>query len=54
MVGTAHLVEQYLTLEHFAPGRVVAALGTGDKLSAAENEAYGLRAFDASERARCS
>ena len=50
MVSTAHLVEQYLTLEHFAPGRVVAALGTGDKLSAAENEAYGLRAFDASER----
>jgi alkanesulfonate monooxygenase SsuD/methylene tetrahydromethanopterin reductase-like flavin-dependent oxidoreductase (luciferase family) len=50
LVSTAHLVEQYLTLEHFAPGRVVAALGTGDKLSAKENEAYGLRHHDADER----
>jgi alkanesulfonate monooxygenase SsuD/methylene tetrahydromethanopterin reductase-like flavin-dependent oxidoreductase (luciferase family) len=50
LVDTAHLVAQYLTLEHFAPGRVIAALGTGDKLSAAENEAYGLRACDANER----
>jgi len=50
LVSTEHLVEQYRTLEHFAPGRVIAALGTGDKLSAAENEAYGLAPLDASER----
>jgi len=50
LVSTEHLVEQYRTLEHFAPGRVVAALGTGDALSAAENGAYGLALYDASER----
>ena len=50
LVSTDHLVEQYRTLEHFAPGRVVAALGTGDKLSAAENGAYGLALYDPSER----
>lgn len=50
LVGTAHLVEQYRTLAHFAPGRVIAALGTGDKLSVAENEAYGLTLYDPSER----
>jgi alkanesulfonate monooxygenase SsuD/methylene tetrahydromethanopterin reductase-like flavin-dependent oxidoreductase (luciferase family) len=50
LVSTPHLVEQYLTLEHFAPGRVIAALGTGDKLSAAENEAYGLRLYEPGER----
>ncbi|HEY5104725.1 MAG TPA: LLM class flavin-dependent oxidoreductase, partial [Acidimicrobiales bacterium] len=42
LFSTATLVEQYLTLEALAPRRVIAALGTGDKLSAAENTAYGL------------
>ncbi|MFZ1062375.1 MAG: LLM class flavin-dependent oxidoreductase [Acidimicrobiales bacterium] len=50
LVSTEHLVEQFRTLEHFAPGRVIAALGTGDKLSAPENEAYGLPALDPSTR----
>jgi alkanesulfonate monooxygenase SsuD/methylene tetrahydromethanopterin reductase-like flavin-dependent oxidoreductase (luciferase family) len=42
LVGTNHLVEQFATLNMLAPGRVIAAMGTGDKLSAPENEAYGL------------
>lgn len=42
LVGTEHLVGQFTTLEHLAPGRVIAALGTGDRLSSAENEAYGI------------
>jgi hypothetical protein len=33
-----------------APGRVIGALGTGDKLSAPENEAYGLPALSGDER----
>jgi alkanesulfonate monooxygenase SsuD/methylene tetrahydromethanopterin reductase-like flavin-dependent oxidoreductase (luciferase family) len=36
------LFEQFIALHHLAPGRVIAALGTGDHLSAAENRAYGL------------
>jgi len=50
LVSTEHLVEQFATLEHFAPGRVVAALGTGDQLSVAENAAYGLHLYSADER----
>jgi alkanesulfonate monooxygenase SsuD/methylene tetrahydromethanopterin reductase-like flavin-dependent oxidoreductase (luciferase family) len=50
LVSTEHLVEQYRTLEHFAPGRVIAALGTGDKLSAPENDAYGLASLGADQR----
>ena len=50
LVSTEHLVEQYRTLEHFAPRRVIAALGTGDKLSAPENEAYGLPSLSADDR----
>jgi alkanesulfonate monooxygenase SsuD/methylene tetrahydromethanopterin reductase-like flavin-dependent oxidoreductase (luciferase family) len=50
MVSTAHLVEQFRTLESLAPGRVIAALGTGDKLSAPENAAYGLEVRSADER----
>jgi alkanesulfonate monooxygenase SsuD/methylene tetrahydromethanopterin reductase-like flavin-dependent oxidoreductase (luciferase family) len=42
LVSTAHLVEQFTTLEEIAPGRVIAALGTGDKLSKPEHDAYGL------------
>jgi alkanesulfonate monooxygenase SsuD/methylene tetrahydromethanopterin reductase-like flavin-dependent oxidoreductase (luciferase family) len=36
------LFEQFVALRHLAPGRVIAGLGTGDGLSAAENRAYGL------------
>lgn len=50
IVGTAHLVEQFTTLDRIAPGRVIAALGTGDRLSAAENEAYGIAFPSAHER----
>lgn len=42
LVSTAQLVEQFTTLEVIAPGRVIAALGTGDKLSKPEHDAYGL------------
>jgi Luciferase-like monooxygenase len=50
LVGTAHLVQQFTTLAALAPGRVVAALGTGDHLSLAENDAYGLVRRVAAER----
>ena len=50
LVGTEHLVGQYRTLEALAPGRVIATLGTGDKLSAPENEAYGLAPQSPDER----
>ncbi len=42
LVGTGHLVRQFATLETLAPRRVICALGTGDKLSAPENEAYDV------------
>jgi alkanesulfonate monooxygenase SsuD/methylene tetrahydromethanopterin reductase-like flavin-dependent oxidoreductase (luciferase family) len=50
LVGTPHLIEQFLTLERVAPGRVICALGSGDKLSAAENEAYDIPMRSADER----
>jgi luciferase-like monooxygenase len=50
LVGTPHLVEQYRTLERVAPGRVICALGSGDKLSAAENVAYDVPVRGADER----
>ena len=50
LVGTPHLIEQYTTLHAVAPGRVIATLGSGDKLSAAENVAYDIPARDADER----
>lgn len=50
LVGTSHLVEQFLTLESVAPSRVICALGSGDKLSAAENEAYDIGVRSADER----
>ena len=45
-----HVVTGLATLARVAPGRVIAALGTGDRLSAAENEAYGLAFEDADHR----
>ena len=50
LTGTSHLVEQFLTLEALAPTRVLAALGAGDQLSAAENLAYDVVPRDADER----
>ncbi len=42
LVSPAALIEQFRTLAAVAPTRVVAPLGTGDKLSEAENIAYGV------------
>jgi hypothetical protein len=50
LVGDDVLLEQYLTLLLVAPDRVIAALGTGDHLSAAENEAFGIAYASAAER----
>jgi hypothetical protein len=50
LVGTDRLVDEYLTLERVAPSRVICALGSGDKLSAAENEAYDIPVRSADER----
>jgi alkanesulfonate monooxygenase SsuD/methylene tetrahydromethanopterin reductase-like flavin-dependent oxidoreductase (luciferase family) len=50
LVGTSRLIEELTTLAALAPGRVIAALGTGDHLSIAENDAYGLVRRDADER----
>jgi alkanesulfonate monooxygenase SsuD/methylene tetrahydromethanopterin reductase-like flavin-dependent oxidoreductase (luciferase family) len=44
------LAAQFAALEALAPGRVIAALGTGDRLSADENRAYGLSFPPAAER----
>ncbi len=45
-----HLIETFRSLELAAPGRVIAAIGTGDKLSTAENEAYGIAMQPVAER----
>jgi luciferase-like monooxygenase len=50
LVGTSHLVDEFLTLERLAPSRVICALGAGDKLSAAENDAYDITRRSADER----
>ena len=50
LVDTEVLVAEFHTLASFAPGLVIAALGTGDHLSAPENAAYGLVARSADER----
>jgi hypothetical protein len=50
VVANDVLVTQFRALAEVAPGRVIAALGTGDRLSADENRAYGLPAWSASER----
>ncbi len=46
------LVAELATLDLLAPGRVIAALGVGDRLSAAENLAYGIPYAPATERLR--
>ena len=50
MVPDEVLLSQFRALGAVAPGRVVAAIGTGDKLSAEENEAYGIGFAPADER----
>jgi alkanesulfonate monooxygenase SsuD/methylene tetrahydromethanopterin reductase-like flavin-dependent oxidoreductase (luciferase family) len=44
------LVSEFVALDLLAPGRVVAAIGTGDRLSAAENRAYGVPFPSAAQR----
>jgi alkanesulfonate monooxygenase SsuD/methylene tetrahydromethanopterin reductase-like flavin-dependent oxidoreductase (luciferase family) len=50
LFSTAHLVGEFRALSRVAPGRVIAALGTGDKTSFDEEAAYGLAARTPSER----
>jgi alkanesulfonate monooxygenase SsuD/methylene tetrahydromethanopterin reductase-like flavin-dependent oxidoreductase (luciferase family) len=44
------LVAELASLSHMAPGRLIAGMGTGDRKSAAENEAYGIPPGPADER----
>jgi alkanesulfonate monooxygenase SsuD/methylene tetrahydromethanopterin reductase-like flavin-dependent oxidoreductase (luciferase family) len=44
------LAAQFAALERLAPGRVIAGLGTGDRLSEEENRAYGIPFASAAER----
>jgi hypothetical protein len=42
LVPNAVLAAQFVALDGLAPGRVIAGLGTGDRLSEEENRAYGI------------
>jgi hypothetical protein len=46
----AVLAAQFLALERLAPGRIIAGLGTGDRMSEEENVAYGIAYPPAAER----
>jgi alkanesulfonate monooxygenase SsuD/methylene tetrahydromethanopterin reductase-like flavin-dependent oxidoreductase (luciferase family) len=50
LAPNAALAAQFVALRQLAPGRVIAGLGTGDKLSEQENRAYGLPYPTAAER----
>jgi len=50
LVPNEVLAAQFAALETLAPGRVIAGIGTGDRLSAEENRAYGVPYAPASER----
>lgn len=50
LVPDAVLVHQLRTLHALTGGRVIAGVGTGDRLSAAENEAFGIDYPPAAER----
>ena len=50
LVPNEVLASQFAALETLAPGRVIAGLGTGDRLSADENRAYGVPYPPAAER----
>jgi hypothetical protein len=50
LVPNEVLRNQFAALEQLAPGRVIAGLGTGDRLSEEENIAYGVPFAPAAER----
>jgi alkanesulfonate monooxygenase SsuD/methylene tetrahydromethanopterin reductase-like flavin-dependent oxidoreductase (luciferase family) len=50
LVSNEVLAAQFAALEALAPGRVIAGLGTGDRLSEEENRGYGLPFPPAAER----
>ena len=50
LVPDAVLAAQFTALARLAPGRVIAGLGTGDRLSEEENRAYGIPFEPAAER----
>jgi hypothetical protein len=50
LVPNGVLQAQFVALQALAPGRVIAGLGTGDKLSEEENRAYGIPFAPAAER----
>jgi len=50
LVPNGVLLAQFTALAALAPGRIIAGLGTGDRLSEAENRAYGIPFPSASER----
>ena len=50
LVPHAVLAAEFVALHGLAPGRVIAGLGTGDKLSAEENQAYGIDFPPAAQR----
>jgi Luciferase-like monooxygenase len=50
LVPNAVLAAQFSALEHLAPGRVIAGLGTGDKMSEEENLAFGIPFAPAAQR----
>ena len=50
LVPDAVLAAQFTALARLAPGRVIAGLGTGDRLSEEENRAYGIPFAPAAER----
>jgi alkanesulfonate monooxygenase SsuD/methylene tetrahydromethanopterin reductase-like flavin-dependent oxidoreductase (luciferase family) len=50
LVPNGVLLGQFTALANLAPGRIIAGLGTGDRLSEAENRAYGIPFSPAAER----
>jgi hypothetical protein len=50
LVPNGVLLGQFTALANLAPGRIIAGLGTGDRLSEAENRAYGIPFPPAAER----
>ena len=52
LVPNGVLLGQFRALDLLAPGRIIAGLGTGDRLSEAENLAYGVPFGPAAERRR--
>ena len=50
LVPDTVLAAQFVALDALAPGRVIAGLGTGDRMSEEENRAYGIPFAPAAER----